>query len=500
MAFMGSYIMVIAFERANLHHRLALKILTFVGSQPRWLLFGTMMSACFLSMFTNNTVSCALHLPIVKGIIDELRVASRSRAVSISEPRHDRSHESRPSISEEHCHEQRASASEERSESVIEMESVTSGETATTSTEPAPALVDVNINKNTPHHTPTLTGKYHHHHRHPNRNGVINDPESGLSCKMVTRLEKMLLTAAAYSATIGGMVTIIGTPTNLIFKERVDEVFESYNCTSNPITFTSWLVLGVPVAYIFIILGWFWLQFFWLGPKYMYRVWIVDQCQFIFRRLSQEESEDTRLRRIRMQKQSERVTNVIAQLHQQLEPMGFQQYAVLGHCIVLVILLITRQISAGDETHEVIGWGAIAPHYVEESTAAILVTASLFLFPSKLPNPSLRRPPPPLLKWSQVQESFPIGVILLLGGGIAATYGAQQSGLPLIIAPFFYEIIKDLPFTFSILVTSITVAGLTEVMSNVACFTFLSPIMEELVRNHFPNCFNFTRFFFPLGL
>lgn len=50
MAFMGSYIMVIAFERANLHKRLALKILKIVGPQPRWLLFGTMMSACFLSM------------------------------------------------------------------------------------------------------------------------------------------------------------------------------------------------------------------------------------------------------------------------------------------------------------------------------------------------------------------------------------------------------------------------------------------------------------------
>ena len=53
MAFIGSYILVIAFENANLHKRFALKILMTVGPQPRWLLFGTMLSASCLSMVSS---------------------------------------------------------------------------------------------------------------------------------------------------------------------------------------------------------------------------------------------------------------------------------------------------------------------------------------------------------------------------------------------------------------------------------------------------------------
>ena len=60
MAFIGSYILVIAFENANLHKRFALKILMTVGPQPRWLLFGTMLSASCLSM-VSSIQHCNFH-------------------------------------------------------------------------------------------------------------------------------------------------------------------------------------------------------------------------------------------------------------------------------------------------------------------------------------------------------------------------------------------------------------------------------------------------------
>ena len=326
-------------------------------------------------------------------------------------------------------------------------------------------------------------------------NAKVNDDSSGtLTEKQVDGMEKMLLIAAAYSASIGGMCTLIGTPTNLVMKERADLAFESLNCTT-PVTFTTWLVFGAPLGYTFIFFAWFWLQLFFLGPTYVYRTWIAIPIRSICRRSKQQTDEEDKAQ-MRLEKQNARVTAVITRLYEQLEPMGFQQYAVMVHCILLVLLLVTRQLSSGDSDDDY-GWGnLVAPKFTKESTATVLVAASMFIFPSRLPDMS-GQVPPPLLEWKQVDKSFPFGVILLLGGGMAAAYGAGEAGLPALIAPVFRDLLEEIPISLAVMVTSVMIATMTEFMSNVACVTLIAPIMEKLA---FQLNVNPLLFLFPTTL
>ena len=55
----------------------------------------------------------------------------------------------------------------------------------------------------------------------------------------------------AYSATIGGMTTLIGTAPNAVFASFIEE---NYNVQ---ISFFSWLLVGLPLAILLLPLTWF---------------------------------------------------------------------------------------------------------------------------------------------------------------------------------------------------------------------------------------------------
>ncbi len=62
--FMGGFILSLAMERWNLHRRLALGIISKVGTQPRALVLGFLVTASFLSMWTSNSATAVMLLPI----------------------------------------------------------------------------------------------------------------------------------------------------------------------------------------------------------------------------------------------------------------------------------------------------------------------------------------------------------------------------------------------------------------------------------------------------
>lgn len=67
--FMGGFIIALAMEKSNLHKRLALNIVRFVGVKPHSIIIGFMISAAFLSMWVSNTATAMMMLPIALSII-----------------------------------------------------------------------------------------------------------------------------------------------------------------------------------------------------------------------------------------------------------------------------------------------------------------------------------------------------------------------------------------------------------------------------------------------
>jgi sodium-dependent dicarboxylate transporter 2/3/5 len=62
--FMGGFMLAIAMERWNLHRRIALNIIASVGTRPRAIIFGFLCAASFLSMWTSNSATAMMMLPI----------------------------------------------------------------------------------------------------------------------------------------------------------------------------------------------------------------------------------------------------------------------------------------------------------------------------------------------------------------------------------------------------------------------------------------------------
>src|SRR5690606_15133836 len=62
--YMGGFIIAIAIEKWNLHRRIALNIINFIGSDIKKIILGFMVATAFLSMWISNTATSVMMLPI----------------------------------------------------------------------------------------------------------------------------------------------------------------------------------------------------------------------------------------------------------------------------------------------------------------------------------------------------------------------------------------------------------------------------------------------------
>lgn len=67
--FMGGFLIAIAMQAWNLHRRIALNIVRFIGVRPASIVFGFMVAAAFLSMWVSNTATALMMLPIALSVI-----------------------------------------------------------------------------------------------------------------------------------------------------------------------------------------------------------------------------------------------------------------------------------------------------------------------------------------------------------------------------------------------------------------------------------------------
>ena len=62
--YLGGFLIAIGIEKWNLHRRIALNIIAFIGSDIRKIILGFMLATAFLSMWISNTATSVMMLPI----------------------------------------------------------------------------------------------------------------------------------------------------------------------------------------------------------------------------------------------------------------------------------------------------------------------------------------------------------------------------------------------------------------------------------------------------
>lgn len=187
--------------------------------------------------------------------------------------------------------------------------------------------------------------------------------------------------------------------------------------------------------------------------------------------------------------------------------MSYTEYVVMFHFVSLAILWLTRN------PKFIEGWQAkFAPGHVKDSTAALLVCFSLFVFPSK-PNfirwcmgkevkegefdqNNMPKPAPTILQWKEVQHKLAWDVIILLGAGFALADACTSSGLSTILGESIAQLMDCinpalLPFIISLLISFIT--GFTSNTSTASVFLpILMMVCVEMSINPLILCIPVT--------
>jgi len=228
-----------------------------------------------------------------------------------------------------------------------------------------------------------------------------------------------LMLGIAYSASIGGVGTLIGTAPNALLAGYLRDTH------GLPLDMTRWLWIGLPFVALMLPFTWFWLTVVQFKLRKLHfsalDVWLKE---YLTRR----------------------------------EPMG------LGEKMVLLVFIMA-----------VVGWLVRQPLQerlglpLSDSTIAIVAALLLFLLPAQ------RAPHQPVLDW-QTAVSIPWGVLLLFGGGLALAGAFESTGL----ARWIGESVKGLQGVevwLLILAVAALIIFLTEITSNTAVAATFLPIM-----------------------
>jgi len=87
------------------------------------------------------------------------------------------------------------------------------------------------------------------------------------------------------------------------------------------------------------------------------------------------------------------------------------------------------------------------------------------------------------MTWEYIQEHFPWNVILLVGGGLAISDGAERSGLSVWVGEQLYSL-HNLPQEVILLILLFVISCATEVISSSAMISLVTPILLSLVKIH----------------
>ena len=232
---------------------------------------------------------------------------------------------------------------------------------------------------------------------------------------------KALMLAIAYSASIGGMATLIGTPPNLVFAGVIKT---NYNIE---ITFLEWMSFGLPVSIILLTICWAYLT------------------KYAFKFKSKEFSSG-----------KDEINNQIKSLGK----ISYEEKTVLIVFIFTALLWIIQSFVLKK----------LIPN-IDDTIIAIISAVTLFILPTRNIKSTI-------LKWEDTTK-LPWGILLLFGGGMALAKGFDSSGLAVWIGNQLSSL-ESFPFILLLFILIASVNFLTEITSNLATTAMILPVLVSL--------------------
>ena len=234
---------------------------------------------------------------------------------------------------------------------------------------------------------------------------------------------KALMLAIAYSASIGGMASLIGTPPNLVLAGVLEKSY------AIELTFAKWFGFGFPISITFLIIAWLYLT------KFAFQ---FKQKEF---------------------------PGGIAEIKKQINILGkisFEEKMVLTVFLITAAAWISRSLFLNQ----------IIPS-IDDTIIAIISAVVLFILPGRNKNESL-------LGWNDAVK-LPWGILLLFGGGMAIALGFETSGLALWLGEQL-KLLETIPLIILLFVIIGFVNFLTEITSNLATTAMLLPVLVSLAN------------------
>ena len=244
--------------------------------------------------------------------------------------------------------------------------------------------------------------------------------------------------AVAYSASIGGIATIIGTPTNGILVQFMAKTY------GREIGFAEWFAVGLPVTLLMLPAAWL------LLTKLLFPVGIrtVEGGRELF-----------------------------AREYAALGPMRHGEWVTLAVFLGAASAWITRPWLAAIAIGE--GDGAWLP-LAGLSDAGVAMTAALLLFVVPVRDASAAAPARRVfaMDWPTA-EKLPWGVLMLFGGGLSLAAAVQANAVAEFIGAQA-SVLGGMPVIVVVLAVTTAVIFLTELTSNAATVATLVPILAGL--------------------
>ncbi|XP_070280066.1 solute carrier family 13 member 4 [Myotis yumanensis] len=437
-----------AVEKWNLHKRIALRMVMLAGAKPGMLLLCFMSCTTLLSMWLSNTSTTAMVMPIVEAVLQELVNAEEDQLMASNS----NTEEAEPT-----------SLGVNNSQPSLELIFVNED---TSTTDFTSLMQNKNLNG-----APTITNPVktanHQDKQHPSQEKPLV-PASGPKNQELNRkykshhdqmICKCLSLSISYAATIGGLTTIIGTSTSLIFLEHFNNQYPA----AEVVNFGTWFLFSFPISLIMLVVSWFWMHWLFLGCNFK------ETCSLS--KKSKTKREELSEKRIREE-------------YEKLGAISYPEMVTGFFFILMTVLWFTR------EPGFVPGWDSFFEKkgYRTDATVSIFLGFLLFLIPAKKPcfgkkkdgedrESSLRMEP--IITWKDFQKTMPWEIVILVGGGYALASGSKSSGLSTWIGHQMLSLSSLPPWAVTLL-ACILVSIVTEFVSNPATITIFLPILCSL--------------------